>query len=70
MDRVEVGGLKVDKELYDFVNDEAMPGTGIDQDGFWNSFFAILVAFPPMVVGWVAISRIGTRMSGWTSPLT
>ncbi len=29
----------------------------LSADGFWNSFFAILVAFPPMVVGWVAISN-------------
>ncbi len=29
----------------------------LSADGFWNSFFAILVAFPSMVVGWVAISN-------------
>ncbi|WP_292899342.1 transporter [Nitratireductor sp.] len=29
----------------------------LSADGFWNSFFAILVAFPPMVVGWAAISN-------------
>ena len=32
------GGLKVAQELYDFVNGEVMPGTGVDQDGFWNGF--------------------------------
>lgn len=29
----------------------------LSADGFWNSFFAILVAFPPLVVGWVTISN-------------
>ncbi len=29
----------------------------LSADGFWNSFFAILVAVPPMVVGWVTISN-------------
>lgn len=27
---VHVGGLQVAKALYDFVNNEAIPGTGID----------------------------------------
>ena len=38
MERVEVGGLKVARELHDFVNEEAMPGTGVDGTGFWNAF--------------------------------
>jgi hypothetical protein len=25
----------------------------LSADGFWNSFFAILVALPPLIVGWV-----------------
>ncbi|MDH6286894.1 hypothetical protein M2275_001797, partial [Rhodococcus opacus] len=28
-ERVEVGGLQVAKVLYDFVNEEALPGTGV-----------------------------------------
>jgi len=35
---VEVGSLKIDRELYRFVEDEAMPGTGIDADVFWARF--------------------------------
>ncbi|TWG97469.1 hypothetical protein L598_002000000330 [Mesorhizobium sp. J18] len=26
-------------------------------DGFWNSFFAIIVALPALVVGWVAVAN-------------
>ena len=35
-ERVEVGGLQVAKVLYDFVNNEAIPGTGVDAGVFWN----------------------------------
>jgi hypothetical protein len=28
----------------------------ITADGFWTSFFAIVIALPPLVVGWVAIT--------------
>ena len=35
-DRVNNGGLSIDKELWDFVNGEALPGTGISQDEFWS----------------------------------
>ena len=34
-DRVVVGNLRVDRGLYDFITDEAIPGTGIDPDSFW-----------------------------------
>jgi malate synthase len=34
-DRVPVGNLRVARVLYDFVNNEALPGTGIDPDSFW-----------------------------------
>ncbi|MGH3597952.1 MAG: hypothetical protein ACRDUT_18645, partial [Mycobacterium sp.] len=33
-DRVPVGNLRVARVLYDFVNTEALPGTGIDPDSF------------------------------------
>lgn len=34
-DHVQVGGLQVAKVLFDFVNNEALPGTGLDAAGFW-----------------------------------
>ena len=37
-DRIQAGGLQVAKELYDFINDKAIPGTGVDQDTFWANF--------------------------------
>ncbi|WP_048648621.1 hypothetical protein [Nitratireductor soli] len=29
----------------------------LSADGFWNSFFAIAVAFPALIVGWVTIAN-------------
>lgn len=36
---------------------EGLKRLDLSADGFWNSFFAILVAFPPLVVGWVAVAN-------------
>ena len=40
--RVEVGGLKIDEQLYRLVRDEIAPGTGVKADGFWKSLGAIV----------------------------
>ncbi len=34
--RIDVAGLRVDAILYDFIVDEALPGTGVDADAFWQ----------------------------------
>ncbi|MNO23308.1 Malate synthase G [compost metagenome] len=34
-EHVQVGGLQVAKVLYDFVNNEAIPGTGVTAEQFW-----------------------------------
>ncbi len=46
-ERVQVGDLQVARKLYDFVNDEAVPGTGIDQNGFWSGFTGIVNDLAP-----------------------
>jgi malate synthase len=44
---VTVGQLKVDKGLYDFVTQEAMPGTGVRADVFWSGFAALVQSLAP-----------------------
>ena len=51
MDYVNAGGLHVASALYDFVNAEAIPGTGIDADRFWRG-------------PWCADPRSGTTQPG------
>ena len=35
---VTAGSLKVAQVLYDFINQEALPGTGVDEQQFWSGF--------------------------------
>jgi malate synthase len=46
-ERVQVGGLQVAKALYDFVNNEAIPGTGIAADKFWAGAAAVIEDLAP-----------------------
>ncbi|WPC04768.1 malate synthase G [Pseudomonas benzenivorans] len=46
-ERVQVGGLQVAKVLFDFVNNEAIPGTGIAADAFWNGVEAVINELAP-----------------------
>src|ERR1700722_7600745 len=39
--------LEIDKVLYDFVNLEAMPGTGVLEQPFWSGFSALVRALAP-----------------------
>ncbi|KQT85297.1 malate synthase G [Aurantimonas sp. Leaf443] len=44
---VEIHGLKVASVLKRFVDDEALPGTGIEPDAFWKGFAQILADLAP-----------------------
>jgi malate synthase len=46
-DRIETGNLLVARELYDFINDEAIPGTGIEAAHFWTALDAIVRDLTP-----------------------
>jgi malate synthase len=44
---VTVEQLKVDKSLYDFVTQEAIPGTGVRAQDFWSGFAALVQSLAP-----------------------
>jgi len=44
---VQKGGIQVAPALYDFVNEKAIPGTGVDVDAFWAGFDAIVNDLAP-----------------------
>ncbi|UXA10897.1 malate synthase G [Mycobacterium sp. SMC-8] len=46
-DRVTVGNLRVAPVLYDFINNEALPGTGIDPDTFWSGVDKVVADLTP-----------------------
>ena len=44
---VQKGGIQVAQALYDFVNEKAIPGTGIDAEAFWAGFDALVNDLAP-----------------------
>ncbi len=46
---VKHGGLNIVKSVYDFVNAEALPGTGISPDAFWQAADDIIHQFSPKI---------------------
>ena len=55
MDRVSSAGLSIARELYDFVNSEALPGTGLAPDVFWSGLAAILADLAPRTAALLAV---------------
>ena len=45
--RVSVDHLEIDGNLYDFVNREAIPGTGVQEQPFWRGFANLVGALAP-----------------------
>ncbi len=45
--RVSINGIKVDSGLKDFIDKEAMPGTGVDPAEFWEAFAEIANTLAP-----------------------
>ncbi len=45
--RIDVHGLKVAQVLYDFVNEKALPDTGVDQEHFWQSLSSLIHDLAP-----------------------
>jgi malate synthase len=46
-DRVTVGNLRVAQVLYDFINNEALPGTDVDPDSFWAGVDKVVTDLTP-----------------------
>jgi len=46
-ERVTTNGLEVGKELYDFIETEALPGTGVESAAFWQGFGALVHDLTP-----------------------
>lgn len=44
---VSQNGIQIAQELFDFVNNRALSGTGIDQQQFWSGFADLLGKFAP-----------------------
>ena len=59
-------GLQVATELYNFINDKVLPGTGVDGDTFWTGFDAIVSDLAPKNVALLAErDRLQTELDTW-----
>jgi malate synthase len=48
IDRTSCGDLQVATELYKFINDEAIPGTGLDPQTFWSGVDTLIHELAPI----------------------
>jgi len=47
-ERVQVGSLQVAKVLHDFINQQAIPGSGVDAGAFWSGVEALITDLAPI----------------------
>ncbi|ACY35296.1 malate synthase G [Comamonas thiooxydans] len=65
-DRTQVHGLQVATELYNFVNTQVLPGTGVDQDTYWKGFDAIVADLAPKNAALLAErDSLQTQLDTW-----
>ncbi|CAM3670563.1 malate synthase G [Polaromonas hydrogenivorans] len=58
--------LQVATELYRFIEDKVLPGTGVDSDKFWTGFDAIVADLAPKNIALLAErDRLQTEMDAW-----
>ena len=46
-ERIQRGNLAIAKELYDFIANQAIPGSGVDVDAYWTAFEQVVVELTP-----------------------
>src|SRR5687768_15410984 len=64
--RIEAGGLRVAKPLYDFIKDEALPGTGVDAERFWSALADIIDELAPRNRALLATrDELQARIDAW-----
>ncbi|MBC7956701.1 MAG: malate synthase G, partial [Cytophagales bacterium] len=64
--RTSVHSLKVATELHRFIEDQVLPGTGIEASRFWKGFDAIVRDLAPKNIALLAErDRLQTEMDAW-----
>ncbi|MBG6077172.1 malate synthase G [Polaromonas sp. CG_9.11] len=65
-ERTTAHGLHVATELYRFINDKVLPGTGVDRDKFWTGFDAIVADLAPKNITLLAErDRLQLELDTW-----
>ena len=67
-DRITVQGLQVARVLFDFIEKEVLPGTGIASDAFWRGFAALANDLAPRNRELLAIrDKLQSQIDEWHS---
>ena len=65
-DRITTHSLQVAKSLYDFVNNDVLPGTGVDSQTFWSGFDSIVTDLAPKNAALLAErDRLQVELDTW-----
>ncbi|WP_299572030.1 malate synthase G [uncultured Williamsia sp.] len=65
-ERVTVGGVQVATVLHDFITTEALPGTGVDADAFWDGVGRIITDLAPRNRELLAVrDELQTKIDDW-----
>ena len=66
--RTQVHGLQVATELFDFINNQVLPGTGVTSEAFWAGFDAIVADLAPKNAALLAErDRLQLELDKWHS---
>ena len=66
--RTTIHGLQVATELYDFINQQVLPGTGVSEATFWKGFDGIVADLAPKNAALLAErDRLQSEMDAWHS---
>ncbi len=64
--RTPIHGLQVATELFDFINQQVLPGTGVSEDTFWKGFDAIVTDLAPKNAALLGErDRLQTELDTW-----
>ncbi|MEC7075960.1 MAG: malate synthase G [Pseudomonadota bacterium] len=64
--RIECAGLQVDPEIYELLENEILPGTGVEADVFWKALADIVKTFTPRNRELLAVrDEMQAKISAW-----
>ncbi len=65
-ERIEAAGLQVGRPLHDFLVEEAIPGSPVDADAFWEGFASLLADLTPRNRELLEVrERMQSAIDGW-----
>lgn len=65
-DRIQIDGLQIAGVLHDFINREALPGTGVEAERFWTALAAMIHDLAPRTRALLAKrDELQTKIDAW-----